>query len=110
MACPVALRASSRRKTGRSVIRGMTFSIPTHAMWIGGRCIPRSALPSFVQITTLPVSATAKGTAKRPMEQRADLMAISMDRRYDDVGRNLIRELDDSFPQIGVDDLDSVRL
>ena len=57
---PVALRASSRRKTGRSSARGITFSIPTEAMCTGASAIPRSAFPSFVQTTNPPVSATAK--------------------------------------------------
>ena len=38
----------------------MIFSIPTEAMWNCGTSADRSALPSFVQTTNPPVSATAK--------------------------------------------------
>ena len=60
IAWPVAERARRRSSTPRSAARGSSFSMPTHTTWSGGSAIPRSALPSFVQITTPPVSARAK--------------------------------------------------
>src|SRR5579864_7465183 len=57
---PSALRDSIRTKRPRSEIRGISFSIPIDAMCNGGTFAERSALPSFVQTTTVPVSATAK--------------------------------------------------
>ena len=50
----------------RSLARGMIFSMPMQAMWIGGRLVPMSALPSLVQTTTPPVSAMAKLTPVSP--------------------------------------------
>ena len=39
---------------------GISFSMPIEAMWSFGRLAERSALPSLVQTTKAPVSATAK--------------------------------------------------
>ena len=50
----------------RSFARGSSFSTPMQAMWIGGRLVPMSALPSFVQTTNPPVSAMAKLTPVSP--------------------------------------------
>ena len=47
-------------KTPRSRARGISFSMPMLAMWSGGTLAPMSALPSLVQTTNPPVSATAK--------------------------------------------------
>ena len=41
-------------------MRGMSFSMPIEAMCSFGRLADRSALPSLVQTTKVPVSATAK--------------------------------------------------
>ncbi len=57
---PSALRESMRMNTPRSEILGINFSIPIDAMCNGGTFADRSALPSFVHTTTVPVSATAK--------------------------------------------------
>ena len=72
---PVAERASSRRKTPRSSARGMIFSMPMQAMCSGGSDMPRSALPSLVQTTKPPVSATAKFTPVRPASALQELLA-----------------------------------
>ena len=57
---PSALRDSMRTNTPRCSVRGMIFSMPTEAMYSFGQCTDRSALPSLVQTTMAPVSATAK--------------------------------------------------
>ncbi len=57
---PSALRDSMRINTPRSAILGISFSIPIDAICSGGTFAERSALPSFVHTTTVPVSATAK--------------------------------------------------
>jgi len=75
---PVALRASSRSSTARSARPGTTFSMPRHATCSRGSDVPRSALPSFVTSTSVPVSATAKfapviaasAARKRPRRSR----------------------------------------
>ena len=66
MACPVALLASRRIMTLRSIMRGTNFSIPIQAMCSGGSETPKSAFPSLVQTTIPPVSATAKLTPVIP--------------------------------------------
>ncbi len=62
MGWPVALRASSRRNTPKCSWVGTSFSMPMQAMCTLARCTPMSALPSLVQTTKPPVSATAKLT------------------------------------------------
>src|SRR5579863_10490292 len=57
---PSALRDSMRTNTPRSAIVGMIFSMPIDAICSGGTFADKSALPSFVHTTTVPVSATAK--------------------------------------------------
>ena len=57
---PSALRDNSRTNTARCSSRGMIFSMPIEAMCSFGTLAERSALPSLVQTTTPPVSATAK--------------------------------------------------
>ena len=57
---PSALRDSMRTKTPRCSIFGSSFSMPIEAMCSDGTLAPRSALPSLVQTTKLPVSAIAK--------------------------------------------------
>ncbi len=57
---PSALRESIRTNTPRCSIFGMIFSMPTDTMCSFGRCTDRSALPSLVHTTMVPVSATAK--------------------------------------------------
>ena len=71
---PVALRASNRVKTARSIHRGISFSIPMQAMCSGGREMPISALPSFVHTTMPPVSATAKFTPVIPASAAMNLL------------------------------------
>ncbi len=51
----------------RSVIDGMTFSMPMTATWIRGSVVTMRPLPSFVTRTTVPVSATAKLAPVMPM-------------------------------------------
>ena len=57
---PSALRESMRMNTPRCSTLGISFSMPMEAMCSGGMLALRSALPSLVQTTKLPVSATAK--------------------------------------------------
>ena len=67
IAWPVALRGSSRRKVGKSAMRGRTFSIPTTARWTRGRIVPIRPFPSLVTRTTEPVSATRKFPPETPI-------------------------------------------
>ena len=51
----------------RSVIDGMTFSMPITATWRRGSVVTMRPLPSLVTRTTVPVSATAKLAPVMPM-------------------------------------------
>ena len=66
MSRPSALRDSSRMNSGRSLWRGITFSIPMVATYSGGRVALMSALPSLVHTTMPPVSAIPKLTPVMP--------------------------------------------
>src|SRR5512133_462501 len=63
---PSALRDSMRTNTPRCSIFGISFSMPMEAMCSFGTFALRSALPSLVHTTKLPVSATAKLAAVSP--------------------------------------------
>ena len=69
----MALRDSSRRKTGRSAIRGTTFSIPATTRWTRGSSAPARAFPSFETRTTDPVSATRKFAPDTPIPAEGKL-------------------------------------
>ena len=77
---PSALRDSRRMNTARCSRRGMIFSMPIEAMCSFGTLADRSALPSLVQTTKLPVSATAKLAAGHAgvggEDQRAGRLAL----------------------------------
>jgi len=63
---PSAERDSRRMNTPRCSTRGMIFSMPIEWICSGGTLPERSALPSLVQVTTVPVSAMAKLQPVRP--------------------------------------------
>src|SRR6516164_5624850 len=67
---PSALRDSMRMNTPRCSIFGMIFSMPMQAMCNLGTLAERSALPSLVQTTKLPFSATAKFAPVIPASAR----------------------------------------
>jgi len=71
--CPEALRDSRRRKTGRSAMRGTTFSIPATTRCTRGSRAPARAFPSFDSRTTDPVSATRKFAPVTPKSARRKL-------------------------------------
>ena len=59
MTWPVPLRGSMRSTATASSRDATSLSMPNSAMCIGGRVVVRSALPSFVTSTIVPVSAMA---------------------------------------------------
>ena len=59
ISCPVPLRGSIRSTATASSSVATTLSIPNNAMWTGGSVVVRSALPSLVTSTIVPVSAMA---------------------------------------------------
>ena len=70
----MADRGSSRRKTARSCIDGITFSMPVIPMCIRGAEVHSRPFPSFVTITSVPVSATTK---LAPLMPRSASMNLS---------------------------------
>src|SRR5688572_1113508 len=65
--CPVALRARSFSTATASSSEGTIFSMPTSAMCTGGTLVARSAFPSFVTRTSVPVSAISTLPPVMPM-------------------------------------------
>ena len=59
MIWPVPLRGSMRSIATASSSEATTLSIPNSAMCTGGSVVVRSALPSLVTMTIVPVSAIA---------------------------------------------------
>ena len=76
--CPVPLRASSFTIATASSRVGTSFSMPTTAMWTGGRVVARSALPSLVTSMSVPVSAMSAFPPVIPMSASRKLCRSSV--------------------------------
>ena len=109
--------------------------MPNSAMWTGGSVTVRSALPSFVTSTIVPVSAMAMFAPLMPTDGLDELLPQGdarvvldgldgrlgaedpgrvllreVDGRRDEVRRARVRELDHALAQVGLDDLHPQRL
>src|SRR5215831_14594555 len=100
-----------RMKTARCSNLGMIFSMPMQAMCSLGTLALRSALPSLVQTTKLPVSAIAKLVRVIVARLRPDctrknfrnIVPQLVDRGNDDVAGRFIIELLDTLAKVGLD-------